>query len=104
MLLELKNIRKYFPIRRDLFGKAAAYVKAVDGIDVTMRPGENISLVGESGCGNSVTSLSIMRLLPKPAGRIVSGSILYDGKDLATLPGEQMSQVSRNPKSGKWSV
>ena len=66
---------------------------AVNGVSFDIRKGEVLGLVGESGCGKSVTSLSIMRLLPKPAGSIVSGQILFDGMDLATLPASQLSKI-----------
>ena len=59
-------------------------VKAVDGISFSLNRGETLGLVGESGCGKTVTAQTIMRLVPDPPGRIVSGSILFDGIDLPT--------------------
>ncbi len=64
-------------------------VRAVDGVSFKVRKGRTLGIVGESGCGKSVTSLSIMRLLPKPAGQILHGEILFQGKDILKLsPGE----------------
>ncbi|WDT78093.1 MAG: ATP-binding cassette domain-containing protein [Candidatus Manganitrophus sp.] len=68
-------------------------VRAVDGISFEVRRGETFALLGESGCGKSVTALSLMRLLPEPAGRIVSGAVLLEGHDLCTLPEAAMRAV-----------
>ncbi len=65
-------------------------VRAVDGVSFTLQAGGTLGLVGESGCGKSVTALSIMRLLPQPAGKIESGRILFKDADLVTLPPEKM--------------
>jgi oligopeptide transport system ATP-binding protein len=61
-------------------------IHAVNGVSFELEPGERLGLVGESGCGKSVTNLAIMRLLPKPAGRIEGGQIMFDGIDLVTMP------------------
>jgi len=71
-------------------------VKAVDGMDLELHAGETFGLVGESGCGKSVTALSILRLLPKPAGRIAAGRILFDGKDLATVGPAEIRRIRGN--------
>lgn len=68
-------------------------VKAVDGVDLAINEGEIVGLVGESGCGKSVTSLSIMGLVPGPPGRIVNGSILFEGNDLVRIPPRKMRQL-----------
>jgi peptide/nickel transport system ATP-binding protein/oligopeptide transport system ATP-binding protein len=68
----------------------------VDGVDLTVARGETFGLVGESGCGKSVTALSILRLLPKPAGRIAGGRILFDGRDLATLSEAEIRKIRGN--------
>lgn len=68
-------------------------VRAVDGVSFSLNAGETLGIVGESGCGKSVTAQSIMRLLPQPMGQIVSGEILFQGQDLATLPLEQMRRI-----------
>ena len=66
---------------------------AVNGVSFALEPGERLGLVGESGCGKSVTNLAIMRLLPKPAGRIVGGKVVFDGQDLVTLPENEMREI-----------
>jgi oligopeptide/dipeptide ABC transporter ATP-binding protein len=84
-LLEVKGLRTSFYTRDGV-------VRAVDGIDFHVDRGEIMGLVGESGCGKSVTSLSIMRLVARP-GRIEAGEILFDGRDILKLSGEQMRKV-----------
>ena len=82
-------------------------VRAVDGVSFAVRRGETLGVVGESGCGKSVTALSIMRLLPSPPGRIAGGRILFDGRDLLPLPiaemrairGRQISMIIQDPMS-----
>jgi oligopeptide/dipeptide ABC transporter ATP-binding protein len=69
---------------------------AVDGVDFRLRKGETLGIVGESGCGKSVTALSVMRLIPDPPGRIVAGEILLEGRNLLDLPIEQMRQIRGN--------
>src|SRR5204862_302558 len=68
-------------------------IRAVDGIDLYIKPGETLGVVGESGCGKSVTALSIMRLIAQPPGRIVEGQILYNGRNLLDLPPAQMRKI-----------
>jgi peptide/nickel transport system ATP-binding protein len=75
------------------FSTARGVVRAVDGVSYTVRRGEIVALVGESGCGKSVSSLAIMRLLAEPVGRITSGSIVFDGRDLLCLPEAQMRGI-----------
>jgi oligopeptide/dipeptide ABC transporter ATP-binding protein len=87
-LLEVKNLKTYFFTEDGI-------VKAVDGVDFVVYPGEVLGLVGESGCGKSVTSFSIMRLISQP-GKIVDGEIDFDGKNLVTLPENDMIQVRGN--------
>src|SRR5215217_2959765 len=71
-------------------------VRAVDGVNFVVRAGETLAIVGESGSGKSVTSLSIMRLLPKKIGRISRGSVRLRGKDLVTLSEQEMRAVRGN--------
>jgi oligopeptide/dipeptide ABC transporter ATP-binding protein len=71
-------------------------VKAVDGVSFSVQKGKTLGIVGESGCGKSVTSLSIMRLLPKPAGKIETGEILFNDNDLAKLAPEDMRKIRGN--------
>jgi oligopeptide/dipeptide ABC transporter ATP-binding protein len=87
-LLEVKNLKTYFYTEDGV-------VHAVDGVDFSIYPGEVLGIVGESGCGKSVTSLSIMRLISAP-GKIVEGEINFDGKNLVTAKEEEMMQVRGN--------
>src|SRR5690349_7333205 len=81
-------------------------VRAVDGVSFEVRRGETLAIVGESGCGKSVTSLSILRLVPEP-GRIASGRIVLEGRDLVQLPeremralrGRRISMIFQDPTS-----
>jgi oligopeptide/dipeptide ABC transporter ATP-binding protein len=68
-------------------------VRAVDGVSLALREGETLGLVGESGCGKTMTALSILRLLPRPAGRIVKGQILLEGEDLTAKSDREMRRV-----------
>ncbi len=88
-LLEIQNLKTYFFTRKGI-------VKAVDGVDVSIQEGETLGLVGESGCGKSMTALSIMRLIPEPMGRIVEGVIQFEGKDLAKLSETEMRRIRGN--------
>ncbi|MBX7122742.1 MAG: ABC transporter ATP-binding protein [Opitutaceae bacterium] len=81
---------------RDLvttFDTDAGVLTAVDGVSFAVRRGRTLGIVGESGCGKSVTALSIMRLLPQPMGKIASGDVRFDGRNLATLPSEEMRHI-----------
>ncbi len=98
-LLEVKNLKTYF-------FTADGVVKAVDGVDFTVDAGEVLGLVGESGCGKSVTSLSIMRLIGFP-GKVVEGEIRFDGrkllelseKEMVDMRGNRMSMIFQQPQS-----
>src|SRR5690606_41638309 len=68
-------------------------VRAVEGVSYEVHPGEVVALVGESGCGKSVSALAVMRLLARPAGRIVGGRILFEGRDLLSLSDDEMREV-----------
>jgi len=85
-VLTVEDLRTYFTTR---WGT----VKAVDGISFDLRKGETLGIVGESGCGKSVTMLSLMRLIPIPPGRIVSGSITLDGEDLVQISEQEMAEI-----------
>lgn len=85
-LLQVRGLRTYF-----FSGKAV--VPAVDGIDFDLDSRQSIGIVGESGCGKSVTSLSIMRLIPPAQGRIVAGQILFQGQDLVRKTEKEMCQI-----------
>jgi peptide/nickel transport system ATP-binding protein len=85
-LLEVKGLKTHFFTDEGV-------VRAVDGVDFYINKGETLGVVGESGCGKSVTALSIMRLIATPPGRIVEGQILYDGRNLLDLTPAQMRKI-----------
>ncbi len=88
-LLSVRNLHTYFDTHDGV-------VKAVDGIDFSLGRGETLGLVGESGCGKSVTARSILQLIPQPPGRIVQGEILFEGENLVALPPKQMRKIRGN--------
>ena len=88
-LLEIKNLRTYFYVREGI-------AKAVDGVDLTIDRGETLALVGESGCGKSVTAYSILRLVPSPPGKIVEGEILFEGENLLGLADKKLREIRGN--------
>jgi peptide/nickel transport system ATP-binding protein len=85
-LLEVEDLHVHFVTSRGV-------VRAVEGISYRVRPGEVVALVGESGCGKSVSALAVMRLLAKPAGRIVKGRVLFQGRDLLRLSDDEMREL-----------
>ena len=85
-LLSVRGLKTYFFTRRGV-------VKAVDGVDLSLDEGKTLGLVGESGCGKSVTALSILRLVPRPRGKIVGGEIRYQGRNLLDFPEEEMRRI-----------
>ena len=89
-LLQVRDLKTYFKMK-------AGRVRAVDGVSFAIRPGEKLGVVGESGCGKSVTALSIMRLLPQPPGEIAGGSVLFEDQDLLDLSEGEM----RKTRGGK---
>jgi len=88
-LIEVKNLHTSF-------FTPDGEVKAVDGVSLEIAEGKTLGLVGESGCGKSVTALSVMRLVPSPPGKVVGGEILYRGRDLLKLDGEAMRKIRGN--------
>ena len=88
-LLDVSDLRTYFATRE-------GDVRAVDGVSFEVEPGKTLGIVGESGCGKSVTALSIMGLIPKPPARIVSGSIVFEGKDLTRLRERELENIRGN--------
>ncbi len=88
-LLSVRDLRTYFYTDDGV-------VRAVDGVSYDVYPGEIVGLVGESGCGKTVSALSILRLIPQPPGRIVSGEIWFEGQDLLKLDDEGIRQIRGN--------
>lgn len=89
MLLQVKNLKTQFKLKKGL-------VNAVDGVDFDIDKGEVVALVGESGSGKSVTSLSVMGLVPNPPGKIIDGEILFNGENLLKKSKRQMQDIRGN--------
>lgn len=90
-LVEIKNLKKYFPIRKGVFKKTVGHVKAVDGLDFTIFKGETLGLVGESGCGKSTTGRTILQLLAP-----TEGEVLYEGKNLLHMKDAEMRKLRKD--------
>ncbi|MFC4801301.1 ABC transporter ATP-binding protein [Neobacillus sp. GCM10023253] len=88
-LLEISNLKTYFFVDN-------RQIPAVNGVDLYIKEGETLGVVGESGCGKSVTSLSVMGLLEHTPGRVVDGSIRFKGKDILSLSGDEMREIRGN--------
>ena len=86
VVLDVRDLHTYFFNRRGV-------TKAVDGVSFTLREGETLGIVGESGCGKTMTARSLLRIIPKPAARIVSGDVILDGENLVELSDEEMRHV-----------
>ena len=93
ILVEVNNLVKYFPVRAGFLQRVVAQVQAVDNVSFFVREGETLGLVGESGCGKSVTALTIMRLIPDPPGKILGGKIELEGTDLLRLSPAAMRYI-----------
>lgn len=90
-LLQVKNLKKYFPIKGGLLGKVVGHVKAVDDVTFTVRRGETLGLVGESGCGKSTTGRSLLRLIEP-----TSGQVWFDGKNVTAMTKDELRQIRRD--------
>jgi oligopeptide transport system ATP-binding protein len=88
-LLDVKNLKTQFFTQDGV-------VKAVDDVSFHIMPGETLGIVGESGCGKSITAMSIMRLIPSPPGKIVGGQILFDGEDVMKMSDEEVRSIRGN--------
>src|SRR5260370_22631195 len=85
-LLEIRGLKTHFATDDGI-------VQAVDGVDLTVERGETVCVVGESGCGKTVTALSVLKLIAMPPGRIAGGQILWQGRDIVPLPAEEMNRI-----------
>ncbi|WP_090236724.1 oligopeptide/dipeptide ABC transporter ATP-binding protein [Fictibacillus solisalsi] len=90
-LLRIEGLKKYFPIPSGLFGKSKQFLKAVDGVDLFVKKGETLGIVGESGCGKSTTGNTILRLLEPTEGKIV-----FEGKDITRLSERGMQKIRKD--------
>src|SRR5512136_1776071 len=90
-LLEVKNLKKYFPVKGGIFSKPIGYVHAVDGVSFCLSKGESLGLVGESGCGKSTAARAILRLIEP-----TDGEILFEGKDVCKLDREELRSIRRD--------
>ncbi len=90
-LIIVKNLKKYFPIKKGLFSKTVGNVKAVDDVSFTIKKGETLGLVGESGCGKSTLGRTILRLL-EPSG----GSVIFNGEDIASLSKSELRKIRQD--------
>lgn len=91
ILLEVQDLRKYFPIQKGMFSRTVGYVKAVDGVSFSIRRGETLGLVGESGCGKTTTGRVMLRLLGPTGGRVT-----FEGRDLFALDKRRMRAMRRH--------
>jgi len=90
-LLQVEDLKKYFPIKAGVFRRTVGWVKAVDGVSFEVFPEETLGIVGESGCGKSTLGMTVMRLYEPTAG-----SIFFQGEDISSLPASQLKGVRRN--------
>jgi oligopeptide/dipeptide ABC transporter ATP-binding protein len=89
-VLEVRGLKKHFPARQGLFGRGATWVKAVDGVDFAIHPGETLGLIGESGCGKTTTSKLVLKMETPTAG-----TIAFEGRDIARLAGKALMAYRR---------
>lgn len=90
-VLQVKNVKTYFPISKGIFGKSTEYVKAVDDVTFDVYPGETLGLVGESGCGKTTLGRTILRLIEPTAGEII-----YNGKNIAELSAKELREIRKD--------
>ncbi|MCX7877485.1 MAG: dipeptide ABC transporter ATP-binding protein [Ignavibacteria bacterium] len=91
ILLEVRNLKKYFPIKRGLFSKTVGYVKAVDDVSFTINRGETLGLVGESGCGKTTIGRTILRLIEP-----TEGEVIFEGKDITKMDSKELKKIRKD--------
>ena len=91
ILLQADHLKKWFPVRKGVFSKAAQYVKAVDDVSLVIREGETLGIVGESGCGKSTLARTMMRLIEP-----TEGTVLFQGQDLTSADKESLRRMRRD--------
>src|SRR6478672_12191682 len=89
-LVEVRDLRTFFPIRRGVFSRVVGHVKAVDGVSFDIAPGKTLGLVGESGCGKTTVGRTILRLIPA-----TSGQVFYKSQDFFAYSGEELRRLRR---------
>lgn len=92
-VLVVKNLKKYFPIKKDIFGRGLTFVKAVDGISFTIKRGTTMGLVGESGCGKSTAGRTLLRLQDK-----TDGEVYFNGKEIFDLSKDELRKKDQKYK------
>lgn len=97
VILEVRNLKKYFPVRTDFFGRPTAYLKAVDDVSFSIRKGETLGLVGESGCGKSTTGRTIIRLYKPTAGEILFNGRVIDSQAAEKQLRRNMQMIFQDP-------
>jgi oligopeptide/dipeptide ABC transporter ATP-binding protein len=90
-LVDVRNLKKHFPVKKGVFSRVVAHVRAVDGVSFALAPGETLGLVGESGCGKTTVGRSLLRLIEPTAGEV-----LYKGKDLVGLPAGELRSLRKD--------
>jgi oligopeptide transport system ATP-binding protein len=95
-LLEVKDLRTWFPVRSGLLQRVTDWVKAVDGVSFTVDRGETLGVVGESGCGKTTVGRTLLRLIPVGSGTRVEGTVRFEGKNVFASSGAELRQLRRN--------
>jgi oligopeptide transport system ATP-binding protein len=90
VLIELQNLKKYFPIKRGVFSRTVGYVKAVDDVSFKINKGETLGLVGESGCGKTTIGRTLLRLI-EPTG----GKVIFEGKDVTKMNSKELKNIRK---------